>query len=314
MGKYGGVRRPELTVAAVCSGWGTIPLLVRQVDLPAQAIVFSRLSIAAVGLAAAHPLLRDRRTSPFSTTAGDVENGEQSPRGRAGLVGPAALAAAILAVHWVCLVAAYQRAASGTVILIVYLAPVGIAALEPRTLGQRHSGRTLAALATALAGFVLVAAPQLGRSSAAGLALALAAAVTFVALVLVSKPLAEAHGGHTLALIEMTGAALVLAPVAALTGWGAPQPEWLWLVVLGLVHTALGTALYLGALARTSATVVGILGYLEPAAVVLLGWLFLNEPPGPSTLVGGVLIVVAGWLTVTGPQAATVEVPTRVPR
>lgn len=278
--------RPELAVAAVCTGWGSIPLLVSQVDLPAQAIVFSRLSIAAVGLGALVALRRPPGPALLSHR-------------------PLACAAtaAVLAAHWVALFAAYQRAPSGTVSLIVFLAPVGIAALAPRTLGERHTRRTLVALATAAAGAVLVAAPSAMNDTSdtetTGLLLALVAAVLFVALVLMSKPLAEAYGGLRITLIEMSGASLLLVPVALLTDWGAPQPEWGWLLVLGLVHTALGTTVYLAVLARIPATSVGILGYLEPAAVVVLGWLFLNEDPALATLAGGVLIVLAGWLTVT---------------
>ena len=90
----------------------------------------------------------------------------------------------------------------------------------------------------------------------------------------------------------------MLVPVALLSSWGHPQPSWLWLVVLGLVHTALGTGLYLAALAQVPATHVGILGYLEPASVVVCGWLFLPQRLGVGTLAGGILIAAAGALVV----------------
>jgi len=296
-------RRPELVLVGVCSGWGTIPLLVRQVDLPAAAIVFARLGIATLGLSAALLLDRGDRHRPRLFSYRPVL---------------CVTVAAILAAHWLSLFAAYQRAATGTVILIVYLAPVGIAALAPTTLGERHSRRTLVALALGVGGAVCVTAPAIHRSSRAGLALAAFAAVSFVALVLASKPLAEAYGGLRVALIEMGGATVCLIPAAATARWGSPQPAWLWLVVLGLVHTALGTGIYLDVLGRVPATSVGIIGYLEPAAVVVLGWLFLHENPAPATLVGGVLIVAAGWLTVTArpvpPLEVALEVPGSAPR
>ena len=80
--------------------------------------------------------------------------------------------------------------------------------------------------------------------------------------------------------------------------WGSPRVDWLWLLVLGLVHTALGVSLYLAALAEVPAVHAGILGYLEPAGAVVCGWLFLHEHPGPATIVGAVLIVAAGILVV----------------
>ena len=291
---FEGVRRSYLTLVAVCTFWGTIPLVVRHVDLPAAAIVSVRLWVAAAGLGA---VLWLRRGTAMA-------EGPPLLSVRPGLC---VAAAATLAVHWVCLFAAYQRAPAGTVILIVYLAPVGIAAVAPRLLGEILNPRTLVALALAAAGFLLVAAPSVGRARTSGLLLALAAAVTFVALVVESKVLAESYGGLRLAFMEMTGAGLVLVPVALTTAWGSPKPAWLWLVVLGLAHTALGTGLYLAALGKVPATHVGILGYLEPASVVLCGWLFLDQTPSAGMLAGGAMILMAGLL-VLAPGAAVGEV------
>jgi drug/metabolite transporter (DMT)-like permease len=283
------MRRPYLTLVAVCSGWGTIPLIVRSVHLPSPVIVAVRLWVAAAGLGAVLWWRRDA--------------GEPFPKLLSVRPRLCVAAAATLAVHWIALFAAYRRAPAGTVILIVYLAPVAVAALAPWALGEAPSRATLGALALAVAGFALVAAPAVGGAGvggagAAGLALAVAAAASFVVLVLVSKPLAEVYGGLRLAFMEMSGAGLVMVPVAGATAWGRPTASWLWLVVLGLVHTALGVGAYLGALGRVPATHVAILGYIEPASVVLCAWLFLAQAPTPATLAGGALIGAAGGLVV----------------
>jgi drug/metabolite transporter (DMT)-like permease len=279
-----------LVLVAVCSSWGSIPLVVRHVDLPATALVFARVALAAAGLGGVLALQR-------------------------GGAGPALFSyrpvrclatAALLAGHWVAFIAAYQRAPVGTVILIVYLAPVGVAALAPRMLGEEVGTRTWAALALALTGFLLVVRHTTGGASASGLVLAGIASASFVVLMIVSKPLAEAYGGLRLAFMELAGATVVLAPVAATAAWGPPRATWGWLLVLGLGHTALGLGLYLRALGRIPATQVAILGYFEPASAVVCGWLFLSETPRPLALVGGVLILVAGALVVA--PARPVEV------
>jgi drug/metabolite transporter (DMT)-like permease len=204
------------------------------------------------------------------------------------------VAAVALAAHWLALFAAYKRAPAGTVILIVYLAPLGVAALSPRLLGERLSRVTIGALALATLGFCLVAAPTVQAAGTSGLILSLVAAVLFVVLILVSKPLASVYGGLRLAAIELGGAGLVLVPVALASAWPPPAWAWLWVVVLGVVHTAVGITLYLSVLAKVPATHVGIISYIEPVAVVVAAWLWLGQRPAAITLVGGLLVVLAG--------------------
>ena len=280
------MRRASLTLAAVCLAWGTIPAVADWSGLPAAVIAFGRVSIAALGLGAA--IWVQRR---FAADATGPRPFSVAPR-------RCVAAGAVLAVHWAALFAAYRRASPGAVILIVYLAPVGIAALAPRTLGERVGPRTVAALAFAVAGVVFVAAPA--GAAGAGIVYAGLAAATFVVLILLSKPLSEIYGGLRLTFIEMVGATVFLLPFAAATSWGAVDADWAWLLVLGLGHTALGTAMYLGALARVPATVAGILGYLEPVSVVFFSWWLLSETPRLSMLAGGVLILIAAGLTMNG--------------
>ncbi len=292
------MRRWYLVSAVVCTGWGTIPILLRSVDLPASATAFARTSIAAVALGGV-VLFESRR---------DAAGGRPTLLS----VQPARclLTAGTLGVHWLALFAAYDRAPAGTVLLVVYLAPVGIAALAPLVLGERLGPRTLLALVIGLAGFCLLASPAASRAGLVGFALASTAMLTFVALVLLSKPLADIYGGLRLALMEMGGASVVLLPVAFLARWGPPRAVWLWLVVLGVVHTALGIALYLDALARIPATHVSIIGYLEPVAVVGFAWVWLEEAPGLESIMGGVLVLAAGLLVVlSSSEEGAISVP-----
>jgi drug/metabolite transporter (DMT)-like permease len=300
----GQLRGWQAAVAAVCVGWGSIGVLVREVDLPAVAIVASRvwLASAALGL-----WLWWRPTEP------------SAPRLLRHRPARVMAAGAVLALHWVLFFAALQRAPIGTVLLITYLAPVGVAALAPRLLGEHLSARTVGALGVALAGVALLSAPALDRAGWTGVVLAIAAAVLFVVLVLVGKPLAEAYGGVRFAFLELAAAGVVLVPFAAGAAWGGPEPEWAWLVVLGVVHTGVGVAIYLSALARLPATQVGILGYLEPASAVVFGWVLLSEHPSALTVLGGLLVLAGGILVMvdqpaTAPSSPIVPEVADVPR
>jgi drug/metabolite transporter (DMT)-like permease len=281
------VRRAYLLLCGVTAGWGTIPVLAGQVDLPSSLIVAMRLWTAA-GCLGVVLLVHSRR----------IRRGERPPALLTVRPALCVAVALVLACHWLALFAAYKRAPAGTVILIVYLAPIGVAALAPRLLGERVGGWTLVALLAATAGFALVAGPTVRSAGLAGLLLSLIAAALFVALIMLSKPLASIYGGLHLAFLEMAGAGLVLVPVAAFTTWPSPSLSWLWLLVLGVVHTALGITIYLGALARLPATQVGILGYLEPVGVVVCAWLWLGQRPAAETVAGGLLVIAAGVLIV----------------
>jgi drug/metabolite transporter (DMT)-like permease len=296
-----GDARAYAGLAAVTVLWGTIPLIVRHVEASGTAIVAVRLAVAAAGLGLA-----------IALGAG----GRDRPRLLSYRPGACLAIAAVLAGHWVALFEAYKRTDVSTVILVVYLAPVGVAALAPRLLGERVGWRTWAALAAALAGFLLVALPSVGSASVSGLVLAGVAAVLFVALILVSKPLAEVYGGTRTAFIEFAGAAVLLSPVLVFTDWtGTAQVDWLLMAILGLVHTGAAVAVYLYALARVPATNTGIMGYLEPVSAVLLSWIVLGEELPWTSVAGGVLILAAGVAVVRGSRAVTaLEVPTHAAR
>lgn len=284
-----------LLLVAVCTGWGTIPLILRELDIAPSTIAFGRVLVAALGLGAvllARPTT-DRLPRPFTVQPGlCLANG------------------ALLAMHWLTMFIAFDRAPAGTVILIIFLAPVGVAAIAPKLLGDHLSPAIVLAAALGVVGVGLIAGPALGESDPVGLGMAAISMALLVALNLAAKPLAGVYGGVRLAFMETAGAALVLLPVAVALHSGTLAAAWPWLVLLGLVHTALGVSLYLSALRHLPVTHVSILSYLEPASVVALAWIVLAERPTLLTSIGGLLVIAAGVLVVTaGRQASTPPEP-----
>jgi drug/metabolite transporter (DMT)-like permease len=86
--------------------------------------------------------------------------------------------------------------------------------------------------------------------------------------------------------------------------------QWRLIVVLGIVHATFIPALFFRALRWASAQLSSILGYIEPLSAVALAAVFLGEIPEAKALLGGVLILFAGFLAVReelGRETAVVE-------
>lgn len=300
-------------MAGIAIAWGFVGLFVRWVPLPAVAIVFSRCAIAAVTLGCVLGLRAAMGWGHHDRQGRLAPNQPSSARGarRTPWWGLALLGAG-LAVHWLLLVAAQQRAPLGTVLLITYLAPVLVTCLAPRLLGERVPGRTYGAAVLGLAGVAVLVRP--GAGFGAGELLALGAAATYAAYTLCSKLVVGAIGGERLALAQLTVAALVLVPFAATASWGTPTADWWWLIVLGAVFTAGLLALYLVLLDQLPAATVGVLTYLEPVSAVLVGWIFLAETPTVTMLAGGALVVLAGIMVVPRVTTPSVTPDGTVPR
>jgi drug/metabolite transporter (DMT)-like permease len=292
-------RRAALAVFAVAAAWGAIGIIVRQLELPAVAIVAARCWLATLAIAGAYGVWRAARgrSAPVFT----------------GLPQPAKVVVlgVLLALHWVFLVAAQQRAPIGTVLLITYLAPVLVAVLAPRVLGEHVPAITFVSLGVAMVGVLLLARPQPGQG--VGLLLAFGAAVSYAAITLLSKRIVGAVGGIRLGFFQLGIAGVVLTPFAAGAPWGGLGWDWLWLVLLGVVFTGVLGPLYLVLLNRLPASTVGVIAYVEPVSAVLFAWAFLAEVPGVLTVVGGALIVAAGIMVVrattrpVSPQEGRVE-------
>jgi len=152
---------PELVVAGCSVFWGSIGLVVREVDLPAVTIVAFRVGIAAAAIAAwllLRPDDRGRRLvvhRPVRTLLQGV----------------------VLAVHWVLFFAALQRAPVGLVTLLVFLAPVILAGIAPFALGERLTGRIVVALGLGLVGTALLVGLGADGAEVAGIVYAVLAAV-----------------------------------------------------------------------------------------------------------------------------------------
>ncbi|MFY9586093.1 MAG: DMT family transporter [Actinomycetota bacterium] len=262
--------------------WGSIGVLVKEVDVSAPVIVFFRLALGSLSVIIVWGLrgkLADLRLS--------------KPRG--GVVA----AGLILAVHWLAFIEAYKRMSVATTILVVYVGPVLIAAAAPAVLGERLERRTLYALALSIAGILLIAVPSSGEIGGIGLFFAGVAAVLFAALVLtLKKYVTPIQRAPATVAWQLGIAAVAVSPFLVVASGDEIARAAPTLLALGVIHTGLIGILYVSAIAVVQAQHVSILVYLEPVTAVLWAWAVLGESPTLATLFGGALIIAAGLLIV----------------
>jgi drug/metabolite transporter (DMT)-like permease len=277
------------SLVVLTAAWGTIPLIVRSVDLSSQQLVAMRLWLGALPLLAV-------------LLARGVPRMSKSHWWRVVGLG------ALLAFHWVAFFWSLNTTTVAIALLLVYLAPVAMATLAPIVLGEPLRSRAAAALAIALVGVVLVARPGEGATTE-GVISGLVAAATFAGLVLAGKPVAQQIGPLRLAALETTVAALLMAPWM-LTALPDVGQSWWQLAILGVILTGVAGFVYWRSVSSLPVATVAVLSYMEPASAVVWAALFLGETGDPLTWIGVVLVLIAGatagW---QGREAASVEQP-----
>jgi drug/metabolite transporter (DMT)-like permease len=268
-------------LALIAAGWGGVAVIVRAVSLPAESIAFWRVVIAALAvLAGALILGRGRELVPAV--------------GRARLVG----LGLVLAVHWSLYFQAIKLSSVPLAVLLTYTGPMFIALLSPALTGERPTWLTWPALAAGTIGVAVVATDSSQALHASGKAIAagLGAGFSFAILIILGRVVSRQVPAHTFVFWETATAAVVLAPVALLSGRVSPPDagSLLGVLALGLVATAAGLILFARVLRHVDAPSAGVLMFLEPVFSVLLAWLVLSEQPSLRTLAGGLLVLAAG--------------------
>jgi drug/metabolite transporter, DME family len=271
--------RWNLAVATLAASWGFVAIIVREVDLDAEVLVFYRVLFGVVALAlllaAARGLARARL-----------------PGKRLW----ALLLGTTLGVHWFLYFETIKLSSVAFAVLTAYTAPILVALFGPLVLPERRSRAAVGALFVAGPGLLLVALGG-GEADVRPLAVAtgLGTAATYAVLVIGTKRVAADVSAAGLTLWNYSLAGLVMAPLVLFAGRAVPSADELpYLLVLGVVFTAVSGYLYIRLIRRVTAQAIGVLAYLEPVSAALLAWAIAGEELGWWEALGGALVIAAG--------------------
>jgi drug/metabolite transporter, DME family len=289
----------SLVIAGSALSWGVIPVMVRELTLPALTIVFFRvaLSAAAVAVIVAVSGRRDLLRPP----------------------GPAVpVLGLVLALHWGLYFSAIKETSVASAVLITYAAPIFMALLAPVLLHERVPPVTVAALAVSLGGIAAISlAGGHGGEEVRplGVVLALGAANSYAFLIVLIKRWAARIEPLTVVVYQDATAAALLSPALLFTSFGGLDATGVgYLLVIGVLLTGVVGALYIAALRWVPATTAGILAYMEPVSAALVAAALLGQRLTVAVIAGGAAIVAAGVAVVlASPEPVPVAVEEPVP-
>lgn len=282
--------RASLLLAATALIWSSGGLAIKLVDASPMAITGVRSALSALTLAA---LFRGRLC--FTLTPARV------------------FAAASYAAMLITNVAATKMTTAANAILLAYTAPVYVALLAPRLLGEKTRPADWLFVGAALCGMVLFFFDRLSAQGLAGNLVAVGTGLSYAAFTLFMRaqatsgqdasPVESVLLGH--ALTALIGLPFLVPPLAQ----GLPSAEgWLGLLYLGVIQQGVSLALYVWCIKRLGALEAILIMTLEPILNPVWVALGVGELPGFWSLLGGGVVLLAVTLRgITQARAATTQ-------
>ncbi len=176
--------------------------------------------------------------------------------------------------------------------------PLFTAGLAIVWLGQRQPARVLVGLAVGIVAVIVLAGwtpLEPGIATVIAVLSVLGAAFSYAFAGTYAKRHLAGVGGVELATGQLVAGAILLLPVAILSGPpGVPSMAGLVaLIAVGTLSTALPWPIYLRLLASTTPTIASTVTFVVPAFAMSWGSIVLGEPIGIELLAGFAMIVVS---------------------
>jgi drug/metabolite transporter (DMT)-like permease len=176
---------------------------------------------------------------------------------------------------------------------ITFAAPLFITALSAPILGEKVGMHRWAAVIIGFAGVLVMVHPDTAGVVGAGSFLALGQALGTAGAMLAIRQLGASEPGPTI-VFYFTLAAVVVGAVGMPFGCVTPSPALLLTLVCCGLAGGVGQLLLTQAFSIAPAAVVAPFDYASLIVMGVIGYLFWNEIPSPTVLLGAVLVAASG--------------------
>ncbi len=261
--------------------FGTIGLFVRNIDLPSGEIALYRAVLAALLIGIF--LLITKQKIPFSKIKKEIPL----------LI----LSGVAMGFNWILLFEAYKYTTVSVATLSYYFAPVIVTIACPILFKEKMGVKQWLCFIMSTLGIVLITGIgdlSQGTSHIKGILFGLGAASLYATVILLNKFIKNVDGIHR-TFLQFLAAIAVLVPYVLLTdGINIHKLDlkgWIFLLVVGLVHTGITYCLYFSSLKELPGQKAAILSYIDPLVAVLVSVVVLKETMTIMQIIGGLLIL-----------------------
>jgi drug/metabolite transporter (DMT)-like permease len=202
----------------------------------------------------------------------------------------------LLALHWLSFFAAVQMAGVAIATLTFAAFPFFTVLIEMGQQKRKAKPIEIIASLAILGGVALLVNPQNETANFAGICMGLFSAITFAWFGSASKKLGETLSPLRISLFQNAVVAILIVPFLFFAPEAPDETkEWLLLIFLGVVTTALMHQLYFYALRRLSASSCSGFIALEPVYAILFAALLFHEPITIWVIASGAMILLSSF-------------------
>lgn len=210
-----------------------------------------------------------------------------------------------------------ERLDAAFAVLLVYVAPVLVAAGAVAIGRERLTTAQIVAMPVALGGTALVLVGEgVGDVDTLGVAYAFLCALIYAVYMLVSDAAVRKDNPFSLSASVCTGCAIAFVCAAVARGdlpTHAGAHAWALIAALAIISTVVSITTLAAGSARVGPSTAAILSTFEPVVTAVLAFLWFDERLGPLQVVGGILVLSSvGVLHAGFPRRAT-EAPAAAP-
>lgn len=259
--------------------FGTIGIIVKNINLPTTQIVFVRTIIASIMFILI-----------FALSSKKI-NYKIVKKNLIYLI----LSGCCVGLNWVFLFESYKYNSVGVATLLYYTAPIIVIILSPFFLNERITFIKVISVFISVVGMYLVSGINISDFKANyGLFISLLGAFFYAMLMICSKKITNLDGLN-ITFIQMFIACIVMGIyVLFINKERIVVPDnksIVYLVILGVIHTGFACFLYFDSMNKLPTISVAVLSYIDPISSVFFANIFLMEILTTKQIMGAVMIL-----------------------